>query len=227
MTQLTQSAPLASWIDHTLLKADATRAEIEKLCFEAKQFGFATVCVSPFRVAQASELLGDSEVKVCTVVGFPLGIQRAEIKAMETVRALADGATEIDMVINIGAVKDGNWGAVEADISAVIKAARGRTVKVILETALLTRDEKVRAAKLAKDLGAQFVKTSTGMANGGATVEDVQLLREVVGPDFGVKASGGIRDKSTMLKMIEAGANRIGTSAGVQIMNDQSGKGDY
>lgn len=209
---------LAPMIDHTCLKPDTTRADVEKLCAEANEHGFASVCVPPFRVALATELLKESDVSVCTVIGFPLGHHRAEIKAMETVRACADGATELDMVINVGAVKDQNWAAVENDIKAVVTAAQGRLVKVILETSLLRDDEIVRACELSVKAGARFVKTSTGFSNGGATVHHVRLMRETVGKLFGVKASGGIRDRATVDQMIEAGANRIGTSAGVALL---------
>ena len=220
--------PLASMIDHTLLKAEATRAQIEKLCAEAKQFNFATVCVNPFRVAMSAEILKGSNVKVCTVIGFPLGANRAEVKALETVRACADGAGEIDMVINIGALKDGNLAAVENDISSVVKAAQGRTVKVILETALLTDDEIRSACAVAVIAGADFVKTSTGFGSGGATVHHVRLMAEAVAGKAEVKASGGIRDRETMTAMVEAGATRIGTSNGVAIMGAAGSiKGDY
>jgi len=211
---------LAEMIDHTCLKPDTTRADVEKLCAEAKQHGFASVCVPPFRVAMAAQELEGSDVRVCTVIGFPLGHNRAEIKAMETVRACADGATELDMVINIGAVKDQNWAAVENDIKAVVTAAQGRMVKVILETSLLRDDEIVRACELSVKAGARFVKTSTGFSSGGATAHHVKLMRDTVGKLFGVKASGGIRDRATMEQMIAAGANRIGTSNGVSIITD-------
>lgn len=219
MPALTQSA-LAAMIDHTLLKPEATREQIERLCAEARQYGFATVCVQPFRVAQANELLKDCEVKVCTVIGFPTGAVRAEVKALETVRAVVDGARELDMVINIGALKDRNYGAVENDIRGVVTAAQGHPVKVILETCLLTNDEIVRACELAVKAGARYVKTSTGFSTGGATVEAVRLMRATVGKVFGVKASGGIRDRATLLAMIEAGANRIGTSSGVSLISE-------
>jgi deoxyribose-phosphate aldolase len=207
-------------IDHTLLKPEATRAQIETLCREAVENGFATVCVAPFRVAQAAEALSGSSVKVCTVIGFPTGAARAEVKALETVRAVVDGAHELDMVINLGALKDGNWAAVENDISAVVTAAQGRTVKVILETCLLKREEIVRACEVAVKAGARFVKTSTGFSTGGATVEDVKLMRATVGKIFGVKASGGVRDRSALMALIEAGANRIGTSSGVALLKE-------
>ncbi len=225
MPRLTQGA-LAALIDHTLLKPDATRAEIVKLCAEADHFKFASVCVQPYRVAAAAELLQNSSVKVCTVIGFPLGANRAEIKALEAVRACTDGALELDMVINIGAAKDGNWSVIQTEVESIVRAAQERLVKVILETSLLTHDEIVRACKIARDAGAIYVKTSTGFG-GGATVEAVKLMRETVGEDMGVKASGGIRDLDTLLKMVDAGANRIGTSSGVGIMETGSGAGAY
>jgi deoxyribose-phosphate aldolase len=214
-------------IDHTLLAPQATRAEIEKLCQEALRFGFASVCVHPFRVAQAAEALGDSAVRVCTVVGFPLGANRAEVKALETIRAIADGASEIDMVMNIGAFKDRNSAAVENDISGVVTAAQGNAVKVILETCLLSEEEIVRACEISVKAGARFVKTSTGFSTGGASIEHVKLMRQTVGKVFGVKASGGIRDRQTLLAMIEAGANRIGTSNGVQLLESGAAESEY
>lgn len=224
--RLTQGA-LAALIDHTLLKPDATRVEIEKLCTEADRFKFASVCVQPYRVAMAAERLEKSDVKVCTVIGFPLGANRAEIKALEAVRACTDGALELDMVINIGAAKDGNWSVIQTEIESIVRAAQERIVKVILETALLSNEQIVRVCKIAKDAGAMYVKTSTGFASGGATIEAVKLMRETVGDDMGVKASGGIRDLETLLKMVDAGANRIGTSSGVGIMEHGSGTGAY
>ncbi|MBX3020426.1 MAG: deoxyribose-phosphate aldolase [Bdellovibrionales bacterium] len=226
MANLTQSA-LAAMIDHTLLKAEATRTEIDQLCDEAKQWQFATVCVQPFRVAQAVQRLKDSAVQVCTVIGFPLGANRAEIKAMETVRAVADGAREFDMVINLGALKDRNYAAVENDIQAVVTAAQGHPVKVILETCLLSDEEIVRACELAVKAGARFVKTSTGFSTSGAQINHVKLMRQTVGKIFGVKASGGIRDRATLLAMIEAGANRIGTSSGVALLRDLPAESTY
>lgn len=216
-------------IDHTLLKSDARREDIDRLCDEAVKFGFASVCVQPFRVAQAAERLKDSSVKICTVIGFPLGANRAEIKAMETVRAVTDGAQELDMVLNLGALKDGNVGAVENDVRAVIKASQGRTVKVILETAHLSESEIVEACQIAQRAGAAYVKTSTGFGAGGATVAAVRLMKSTVGDRLGIKASGGIRDKATMLAMIEAGATRVGTSHGVTIVSETSthSGGDY
>lgn len=213
--------PLAKMIDHTLLKQDATKAQIEALVEEAKTYEFATVCVNPMWVKTAAELLNEERnVKVCTVIGFPLGATTTEIKASEAKLAVEHGATEIDMVLNIGALKDHFDVFVEEDIRSVVRAVKDRAiVKVIIETCLLTNEEKVRACTIAKKAGAHFVKTSTGFSTGGATVEDVKLMREVVGSDLGVKASGGIRDKETALAMIASGATRIGTSSGVAIVN--------
>jgi deoxyribose-phosphate aldolase len=226
MPNLTQGA-LAAMIDHTLLRAEATRAEIDTLCAEAKKYHFASVCVHPFRVGQAAQALEGSDVKVCTVIGFPLGANRAEVKALETVRAVTDGAREIDMVMNIGALKDRNYAAVENDMHAVVTAAQGHLVKVILETSLLLDDEIVRACELAVKAGARFVKTSTGFSTGGARIEHVRLMRATVGKVFGVKASGGIRDKETFMAMVDAGANRIGTSSGVSLINDGRAESGY
>ena len=218
-------APL---IDHTLLKANATQEEIGKLCEEAKKFGFASVCVNPAYVSLCSQLLRGSGVKVCTVIGFPLGATTPTVKALEARDAIANGADEIDMVINIGALKSGNYQLVLDDIKAVREATRGKILKVILETAYLSREEKIKACELAKQAGADFVKTSTGFGPSGATVEDVRLMREVVGPAMGVKASGGIRSTEDAQKMVAAGATRIGASASVAIVTGQSaGKGKY
>ncbi len=213
------SKELAPFIDHTLLKPEATESDIERLCNEARQFGFASVCVNPCYVKLAARLLEGSRVKVCSVVGFPLGANRKEIKAYEARRAVLDGASEIDMVMNIGALKSRNYRLVEEDMRGVKEACgRGVIVKVILETALLTRDEKIKACEIAKASGVDFVKTSTGFGPGGATVEDVALMRSVVGEKLGVKAAGGIRDAETAARMIEAGASRIGASASVKIV---------
>ncbi|MDK2932163.1 MAG: deoxyribose-phosphate aldolase [Bacillota bacterium] len=213
---------LAAIIDHTLLKPEATKDQIVKLCEEAMEFGFASVCVNPTYVSLAAGLLKDTPVKVCTVVGFPLGASTPLVKAVEVRDAIAAGAREIDMVINVGALKSGDDDLVGRDIRAVVEAARGRAlVKVILETALLTNDEKVKACLIAKAEGADFVKTSTGFGPGGATVEDVRLMRKVVGADMGVKAAGGIRTLETALAMVEAGASRIGASASVAIVKGQ------
>ena len=210
---------LASLIDHTLLKPDAAREDLEQLCREAAQFCFASVCVNPVWVALCAELLRGAGVRVCTVVGFPSGAHLPAVKAYEARRAVEQGASELDMVINIGALKSRDYALVEEDIRGVVQAGgRDTIVKVILETALLSRDEKVMGATLAKAAGADFVKTSTGFSSGGATVEDVHLLRETVGPDIGVKASGGIRTPEDVRRMVEAGASRIGASASVKIV---------
>lgn len=216
------------YIDHTLLKADAKSSDIEKLCSEAKQFQFFSVCVNSVHVALCKKLLAESTVKVCTVVGFPLGAMSTKAKAFETKQAIADGADEIDMVINIGALKDQNWDFVQDDIAAVVEAAQGRTVKVIFETSLLTEDEKRKSCQLSKAAGAHFVKTSTGFGGGGATVEDIKLMKSEVGQALQVKASGGIRDLATAEAMINAGATRLGTSSGVALVSGQTiGKGSY
>ena len=209
---------LAQYIDHTLLKPDATKEDVMKLCEEAKRYSFASVCINPSFVKLAKEQLQNSTVKVCTVIGFPLGATTTISKVMETRDAIANGALEIDMVINVGAIKAKQWDIVKQDIEAVREASTGYILKVILETALLTDEEKVLACDIAKDAGADFVKTSTGFGPGGATEHDVALMRKIVGPDIGVKASGGIRDYNTAIKMIEAGATRIGASASVAIV---------
>ncbi len=212
---------IARMIDHTLLKPEATAQQIVQLCAEAREYRFASVCINPWYVRLAADLLSDvEEVEVCTVVGFPLGATLPEVKAYETLTAIADGATEIDMVINIGALKSRRFDAVARDIHAVVEAAHpaGAIVKVIIEAALLTDEEKVAACLLAKQAGADFVKTSTGFGPGGATVEDVALMRAVVGDELGVKAAGGIRSYEAAQAMIAAGANRIGASAGVKIV---------
>lgn len=219
---------IAKMIDHTLLKADTTKAQIVKLCEEAKQYGFASVCVNPTWVATAAELLKGTDVKVCTVIGFPLGASTPETKAFETKNAIENGAEEVDMVINIGALKDGNDDLVERDIRAVVEAAKGKAlVKVIIETCLLTEEEKVRACQLAVKAGADYVKTSTGFSTGGATTEDVALMRKTVGKNIGVKASGGVRDIKSAMAMIEAGATRIGTSSGVAIVAGKTADSNY
>lgn len=216
---------IAKLIDHTVLNSDADKKKIEHLCAEARNFGFKSVFLHPCRVEQAVIHLRGTSINVGTVSGFPFGANRTEIKAREAALAVSQGAQEIDMVINVGWIKDGRWDDVASDISAVVKAAkvgsdRPVTVKVIIETCLLTDEEKRRAAMAVKDAGADFVKTSTGYMGGGATVEDVALLRAAVGPEFGVKASGGIRTLEQVKALIAAGATRIGTSAGVQIMNE-------
>jgi deoxyribose-phosphate aldolase len=217
---------VAGMIDHTLLKADASRAEIEKLCREAAEFSFATVCVNPAWVARAAALLRGTGVGVCSVVGFPLGATTADVKQYETRRAIYDGAAEIDMVINIGALKSGDLRTVERDIEAVVDACRqcGVVSKVIIEAALLTDEEKVTATTLTKAAGADFVKTSTGFGPGGATVADVALMRRVVGAEMGVKAAGGVRDLDGLKAMVAAGATRVGASAGVKIVQESKGQ---
>ncbi|HXT38492.1 MAG TPA: deoxyribose-phosphate aldolase [Candidatus Angelobacter sp.] len=214
---------LARFIDHTLLKPDATASDIERLCNEAREHRLFAVCVNGSRVAQASHVLDESEVKVAAVVGFPLGATDSDSKRFETEAALDSGAQEIDVVINIGRLRDGDHAYVLRELRDVVEAADERPVKVILETCLLTREEKIRACRVALDSGAHFVKTSTGFSTGGATVEDVKLLREIVGPKFGVKAAGGIRDTRAALAMIEAGATRLGTSNGVAIVRGVGG----
>ncbi|QDS51121.1 deoxyribose-phosphate aldolase [Staphylococcus aureus] len=208
----------AKLIDHTLLKPESTRTQIDQIIDEAKAYHFKSVCVNPTHVKYAAERLADSEVLVCTVIGFPLGASTTATKAFETEDAIQNGADEIDMVINIGALKDGRFDDVQQDIEAVVKAAKGHTVKVIIETVLLDHDEIVKASELTKAAGADFVKTSTGFAGGGATAEDVKLMKDTVGADVEVKASGGVRNLEDFNKMVEAGATRIGASAGVQIM---------
>lgn len=213
----------AKYVDHTLLKPDATEDKIKKVCDEAKQYGFASVCVNPSYIELVARELRGSSVNPCVVVGFPLGATTPAVKAFETNEVIEKGAKEVDMVINIGAAKSGNWNLVEEDIRAVVRAARGRAlVKVIIETCLLTDEEKVRACTASKIAGADFVKTSTGFSTGGATVEDVRLMRKTVGESMGVKASGAVRDYETARKMIEAGATRLGTSSGVAIASGQS-----
>ena len=209
---------IASMIDHTLLKPEATPAQVEKLCAEAAEYHFASVCVNPVYIPLAARLLDGTGVKVCCVVGFPLGAIATEQKAAEAASCAAMGAEELDMVIHVGAAKAGDWALVQRDIEGVVKAAAGHTVKVIIETCLLTDEEKVKACEAAKAAGADFVKTSTGFSTGGATTHDIALMRKTVGPEMGVKASGGIRDYETAMAMIEAGANRIGASAGIAIV---------
>jgi deoxyribose-phosphate aldolase len=220
---------IAQLIDHTLLKADATKAEIMILLEEAKQFKFASVCINPTWVKTAAEFLNDTpEVKVCTVIGFPLGATTPEVKAFETTNAIENGTKEVDMVINIGALKDKQYDLVEKDIKAVVDAAKGKALtKVIIETCLLTDEEKVKACELAVKAGADFVKTSTGFSIGGATAEDVALMRKTVGPEIGVKASGGVRGLEDAEAMINAGATRIGASSGVKIVNGETSSSAY
>ncbi|WP_068776786.1 deoxyribose-phosphate aldolase [Paenibacillus sp. FJAT-26967] len=219
---------IAAMIDHTLLKADATREEVAKLTEEAKKYGFVSVCVNPAWVAFSAEQLKGTEVKVCTVIGFPLGATTPAVKAFETQDAIANGATEVDMVINIGALKAKDNELVEKDIRAVVEAAKGKAlVKVIIETCLLTDEEKVRACELAVQAGADFVKTSTGFSTGGATREDIALMRKTVGAGVGVKASGGVRSLEDVNGMIEAGASRIGASSGVKIIEGGTSTSSY
>ena len=210
------------YIDHTLLRQDAAKQEIEKLCAEAREHGFFAVCVNPCRVSLAKKLLASSDVRVCTVIGFPLGACKSEVKAFEADAAVRDGADEVDMVINVGLVKDGEWTLVQRDIEAVTAAVKGRAlVKVIIEACLLTDEEKVLACKCAERAGADFVKTSTGFSRGGATVEDVLLMRGSVSIRLGVKAAGGVRSLDDAKKFIEAGAARLGASAGVSIAEEE------
>jgi deoxyribose-phosphate aldolase len=213
---------VASKIDHTLLKPDASQDQIAQLCYEARTYHFASVCVNPAHVKLAAQLLKGSDVAVCTVVGFPLGATPGTVKAYETQQAIRDGATEIDMVINIGALKSKDFKAVHEDIGTVVRAAHAGNalVKVIIEAALLTDEEKVIASQLSKAAGADYVKTSTGFGPGGATVEDVTLMRQVVGPSMGVKAAGGVGSYSDAQAMIAAGATRLGASAGVRIVRE-------
>ncbi len=217
---------VASMIDHTLLRPDATRQDVEELCREAAQFKFATVCINPTWVALAARLLKGISVGVCSVVGFPLGATTSDVKAYETRRAIFDGAREIDMVINVGALKSGDLRIVERDIDAVVSTCHegGSLSKVIIEAALLTDEEKVTACTLAKAAGADYVKTSTGFGPGGATIADVALMRKVVGSEMGVKAAGGVRDLESVQAMIAAGATRVGASAGVKIVQQASGR---
>lgn len=217
---------IASMIDHTLLKQDATGEQIDRLCAEAAEYHFASVCVNPYYVVRCVKNLKGTGVKVCTVVGFPLGATTMETKVFETLQAVASGAEEIDMVINVCALKSGHIRGVEQEIQAMAAAVEGKAIlKVIIETCLLTDEEKVLACQIAKRCGADFVKTSTGFSTGGATVEDVALMRRTVGPEMGVKASGGIRDYAKAKAMIDAGASRIGASAGIAIVEaEREGK---
>lgn len=216
------------YIDHTLLKADASLALVEKLCAEAKEYEFFSVCINSYYVKKAAALLAGSNVKVCTVVGFPLGASTMETKRFEAMKAVAEGAREIDMVINVSAIKSGEWQYVLDDMSSLAQVChqQGSLLKVILETCLLTQEEKIKACELAVKAKVDFVKTSTGFSTGGATVEDVKLMRSLVGT-MGVKASGGIRDAETARKMIEAGATRLGTSASVEIVKGLTSSANY
>ena len=218
---------ISRYIDHTLLKPEATIEQIEKLCQEAIQYRFFSVCINPGNIKYAKHILGTSDVAICTVIGFPLGASTTETKVFETTNALSLGATEIDMVLNIGAVKSGNWKLVEDDIRAVKNACQEKILKVIFETCLLTDDEKKMCAQVSERAGADFIKTSTGFSSGGATIEDVSLMRAAVTSKVQVKASGGVRDLETALKMIELGATRLGTSSGVAIVNGLKSESSY
>ncbi|GAA0085567.1 deoxyribose-phosphate aldolase [Clostridium sp. CTA-7] len=219
---------LARMIDHTILKADATEMEVEKLCNEALEYNFASVCINPAMVEKAATMLKGSDVKVCTVIGFPLGATTTEVKAFETEDVIKKGATEVDMVINIGKLKEGNLEYVKKDIEAVVNSAKGKALtKVIIETCLLTDEEKVTACKLSKEAGADFVKTSTGFSTGGATASDIKLMRETVGLELGVKASGGVRSNADAIAMIENGATRIGASASISICEGTESNSTY
>lgn len=218
---------LAHFIDHTLLKPTATDEQVAEICRQARTYQFASVCINPAYIPLTAKMLAGSGVKVCTVIGFPLGSTSTETKAFETRDAVAKGADEIDMVIHIGKLKSGDFEYVCNDIRAVVQSAQGRVVKVIIETSLLTDDEKVAACILAKAAGAQFVKTSTGFGGGGATPEDIALMRRIVGKELGVKASGGVKDCESAEKLIAAGASRLGASASVEIVEGKAGKGSY
>ncbi|MCP4807320.1 MAG: deoxyribose-phosphate aldolase [Proteobacteria bacterium] len=222
-----ESEGLARMIDHTMLKPDATRADIERVCREAVEYGFASVCINTTWLPLAVQMLRGSRTMAICVVGFPLGAAVTTAKAAETREAIRLGAEEIDMVVNIGALKSGDHDLVLNDIRAVVKAAQGRPVKVILETKMLSREEKIAACALSKAAGAAFVKTSTGFGGGGATAEDIALMRQVVGPDLGVKASGGVRSAEDAASMIKAGATRLGASASIAIVTGGQGKGAY
>jgi deoxyribose-phosphate aldolase len=216
---------ISSMIDHTFLKPDGTKKDIKKLCEEAIEYGFVSVCINPIYVKYAKKLLEESNVKIATVIGFPLGCTTKETKVFEATEAIKNGADELDMVINIGALKDKEYETVREDIKGVVESSRGRAlVKVIIETCLLTDDEKMKACQLAMEAGADFVKTSTGFSSGGATLKDVELMKSVVGDKLGVKASGGIRDFDTAMKMVKAGASRIGASSSVKIIKDMNQK---
>ncbi len=225
--RITTPSDLAQYIDHTLLKPDATSEQIRKLCEEARQHGFATVCVNSSNVRLAAELLRGSKVKAIAVVGFPLGAATPKAKAFETLEAIRNGAEEIDMVLNIGATKERDYKTVLNDILSVVNAAGEIPVKVILETSQLNEEEKIISCALSKAAGAAFVKTSTGFGGGGATVEDIKLMRRVVGPDLGVKASGGVKSYEDAINLINAGANRLGTSSSVAIVSGQKATGSY
>lgn len=214
-------------IDHTVLKADTPKETVKRIFDEAIEYDFASVCINPCHVKYASDYLKDSDVKVCTVIGFPLGATTSATKAFETSDAIANGADEIDMVMNIGAMKDKDYDYVCKDIKAVVEAAKGKTVKVILETCLLTKEEIIEACKLCQKAGADFVKTSTGFSTRGATIEDVEIMKATVGDSMKVKAAGGVRTYDDMVKIVEAGADRIGTSAGCSLMQGKESKSEY
>lgn len=219
---------LEKYIDHTVLKPESKDVDIQQACFDAKKYNFKAVCVNPTWVSYVADQLKDSDVNACTVVGFPLGANATAIKAAEAEQAVKDGATEVDMVINIGALKSEDFALVHDDIKAVVKAVNEKAiVKVIIETCLLNRHEKVRACEISKRAGADFVKTSTGFSTGGATAEDIKLMRSTVGPEMGVKASGGVRTYEDAVAMIEAGATRIGTSNGIALVEGREGTANY
>ncbi|WP_238902539.1 deoxyribose-phosphate aldolase [Clostridium sp. YIM B02506] len=219
---------LSKFIDHTVLKAETSEKAVEKVCKEALEYKFASVCINPCNVKLASKLLEGSEVKVCTVIGFPLGANTSKVKAFETEDAIANGAHEVDMVINIGKLKDKDYDYVREDIKAVVNAAKGKALtKVIIETCLLTDEEKVKACELAKEAGADFVKTSTGFSTGGAIPADIKLMRETVGPEMGVKASGGVRNIDDAEAVIKNGATRIGASSSIDIVEGRTSKSNY
>lgn len=218
---------IASIIDHTILKPDTTEEQVKKVCEEAKEYNFASVCVNPNYVKYVSEQLNGSDVKVTSVVGFPLGNTLPEVKAYETKKVIENGADEIDMVINIAALKNKNYDLVKEDIQAVVNASNNKMVKVIIEACLLTDEEKIKACEIAMKAKADFVKTSTGFSTGGATIHDVKLMKKVVGDNLGVKASGGVRDIEMASMMVESGANRIGASSSVSIVKGEKGSSDY
>ncbi len=219
---------LAKYIDHTVLKPATTKEEVIKVCSEAKEYGFFSVCINPYYVKLVKEELENSDVKVCSVIGFPLGASVSEIKAAEASKAIEDGADEIDMVINVGALKNKDYDYVLADIKAVVDACKDKALlKVIIETCLLTDEEKVKACELSVEAGADFVKTSTGFSTGGATAEDIKLMRDTVGPNIGVKASGAVRDNETAMLMINSGASRIGASSSIAIVTGGVSNSDY
>ncbi len=217
----------SKYIDHTILKQDAVKADIIQLCNEAIENDFASVCINPYWIPVAKEILAGTGVDVCTVIGFPLGANTSAVKALETRQAISDGATEVDMVINVGALKDKDYDTVYNDIKAVVDAANGTLVKVIIETCLLTDEEKIKACELSVKANANFVKTSTGFSTGGATKEDIALMRKTVGAEVGVKASGGVRTPEDFKAMIEAGATRIGTSSGIKLINGENSDTNY